>query len=287
MAINTKNVLVGAANIFISNGNSSDAAGYGRPDTKSADLAKIFNSGASAVSARQGLLTAQDANSRNVYREVGLTSTGLEVSYEPTYGEVMVDQLLDAARLFKQTLKVILKTELVEGTLENLQLSWGQMDNVYVQNAAGSVVNAPTLINNDSSFNSSTVFNVDSTTYSTATLALAAGALGDAPVERVLIAVGQAPSQIGTSATIVNPASGPVASTPVYSTGIGANVTQVRNKERVYVARRVVSIDTTAHGLKRDTATVFPVTFRCLPDSDPAYAGSEYGVVIDRVYNAN
>jgi hypothetical protein len=278
MAINTKNVLVGAANIFISNGNTSN--NDGRPTTKTADLAALFNSGANAVSARQGLLVSTK------YREVGLTSTGLEVSYEPTYGEVMVDQLLDAARLFKQTLKVILKTELVEGTLENLQLSWGQMDNVYVQNAAGSVINAPTLINNDSAFNSQT-FNIDSTTYSTATLALAAGALGDAPVERVLVAVGQAPQQIGTTVNINDPASGPVSSTPVYSTGTGSAVSQVRSKERVYVARRVVSIDTTAHGLKRDSATVFPVTFRCLPDSDPAYAGSEYGVVIDRVYSSN
>ena len=58
--------------------------------------------------------------------------------------------------------------------------------------------------------------------------------------------------------------------------------------ERVYVARRVVSMDTTAHGLKRDQATVFPVAFRLLPDdSNAAYGGSEYGLVIDRVWGSN
>jgi hypothetical protein len=32
---------------------------------------------------------------------------------------------------------------------------------------------------------------------------------------------------------------------------------------------------------------VFPVSFRCLPDDrSTSYAGSEYGVVIDRVFGA-
>ena len=112
---------------------------------------------------------------------------------------------------------------------------------------------------------------------------MAAGALGDAPVERVLIAVGQAPAQIGTSQSYADP-SGASGSTVI---GAGANTNALRSRERVYVARRVVSIDTTAHGLKRDSATVFPVSFRCLPDSDPSYSGMEYGVVIDRVYGTN
>ena len=260
MATSTKNIIVGAASLFTSIGNSSNDAG--RPSTSASALASVFGA-TNTVSARTGLLTAT-----TTWRELGYTSTGLEVSYEPSYGEVMVDQLLDAARLFKQTLKVMLKTELTEATLENLQFSWGQLDNVYVTNSAGTgITNVATLVNNDSAI------------YSTgdspaASLKMAAGALGDAPVERVLIAVGQAPSQIGTTAAITNNG---------VSTGTGS-VTNVRSKERVYVARRVVSIDTTSHGLKRDSATVFPVNFRCLPDSDPAYAGMEYGVVIDRVY---
>lgn len=262
MATNTKNIIVGAAALFVSNGNSSNDAG--RPSTDNASLTTLF--GAGGRSARTGLLSG------TAYREVGFTNTGLEVSYEPSYGEVQVDQLLDAARLFKQSLKVMLKTELTEATLENLQLSWGQLENVYATDSAGtSIINIPTLINNDSA-----VFTGPDE--AGAVLKLSAGALGDAPVERTLIAVGQAPAQIGASVVSVQGGQSIVldADSP----------TAKRTKERVYVARRVVSIDTTMHAMKRDSATVFPVNFRCLPDGDAKYAGSEYGVVIDRVYGA-
>ena len=242
MATNTKNILVGAADLFI-----SSASGTSRPSTSSTTLRSLFGT-TTGTSARTGLLSSSD------YREVGFTSSGLEVSYEPNYGEVMVDQLLDAARLFKQTLKVMLKTELVEGTLENLTLSWGQMDSYYV-NASGSTISQVSTISQTTPVTSEVG----------ATMNMAAGALGDAPVERVLVAVGNAPYKLGAAST----------------------TSDARNKERVYVARRVVSIDTTAHGLKRDSATVFPVSFRCLPDDTSAtYAGAEYGVVIDRVWGA-
>jgi hypothetical protein len=242
MATNTKNVIVGAADLFLSVGNNSNSTG--RPATDASTLGSLFGA---TQSARTGLLSSAS------YNELGFTSTGLEISYEPVYGEVMVDQLLDAARLFKQTLKVMLKTELVEATLENLTLSWGQMDSYYV-NASGSAISNVNTLATGTPVNAETG----------ATLNMAAGALGDAPVERTLIAVGNAPSTIKGTATTK------------------------RNKERVYVARRVVSIDTTAHGLKRDSATVFPVNFRCLPDdSNASYAGAEYGVVIDRVWGSN
>ena len=259
MATSTKNVIVGAASLFVSVGNSSNNTG--RPTTTKTDLSSLMPA---STSARTGLLQS------SAYREVGYTNTGLEVSYEPTYGEVMVDQLLDAARIFKQTLKVMLKTELTEATLENMQFSWGQMDSVYVPNASLQVVNKATIVNNDTAYNS----NTDTPA---ASLAIAAGALGDAPVERVLIAVGQSPAQIGTSVSFDDPSQ---------NGSVGAVTNVAHTKERVYVARRVVSIDTTMHALKRDAATVFPVNFRCLPDSDLNYSGSEYGVVIDRVYGA-
>ena len=239
MANSTKNIIVGAADIFLSNTN-----GDSRPATKTSDLTTLFPQG---ISARQGLLRSAS------YREIGYTNTGFEVSYEPNYGEVVVDQLLDAARLFKQSLKVMLKTELTEATLENLTQSWGQMDSYYVNTTGSTIAAVNTLASGTP----------QSSDVSGATMNMAAGALGDAPVERVLIAVGNAPAQVSSAGT--------------------SSIS--RTKERVYVARRVVSIDTTAHGLKRDAATVFPVNFRCLPDDrDVAYAGSEYGVVIDRVY---
>ena len=137
MALNTKNVIVGAAALFTSVGNNTNT--FGRPATDATTLGALFPAG---TPARQGLLASNGA-ANGGYREVGFTNTGLEISYEPVYGEIMVDQLLDAARIFKQTLKVLLKTELTEATLENLTFSWGQMDSYYVANTASTVAAVP------------------------------------------------------------------------------------------------------------------------------------------------
>ena len=51
-------------------------------------------------------------------------------------------------------------------------------------------------------------------------------------------------------------------------------------RERVYYARRVVSMQGSNHTLRRTEATVFPVSFRLL--ADPSYSGSEYGTITDR-----
>ena len=91
----------------------------------------------------------------------------------------------------------------------------------------------------------------------TKTLGLAAGALGVAPTERQLIAVGQAPT-----------------------TTDGDNS---KTTERVYYARRVLSVQQSQFSLARNTPTTFPVTFRLLPSGDTAYAGQEYGKIIDRI----
>lgn len=240
MAANVKNVLVGAAQIFV-----STDTGANRPST---------NAGAGDLAWGTQRASSYLAGS-NKWRDVGYTNAGFEVSYEPGYGEVMVDQLLDAARLFKQTVKVMLKTELTEGTLENINLVFGQSDAI--------------LTYSGSTGTSNTTFTpADAATASAANakLNLAAGALGDAPVERSLVAIGQAPGNIGTDADPID-------------------VSAVTKKERVYIARRVVQVEVTSHGLKRDTATVFPVQFRCLPDDNDAYDGAEYGVIIDRVYS--
>jgi hypothetical protein len=84
------------------------------------------------------------------------------------------------------------------------------------------------------------------------------GALGSAPEERAFMAVGPAPRDLGTTK------------------GAGELT------ERVYYAPRVISVEQVGVAVKRNEATMFPVTFRCLPDS--ASTGSEYGKVIDRIY---
>ena len=94
------------------------------------------------------------------FRNVGYTSNGLELQFQPDFGEVTVDQVLDAAKLFKQGMKVNLKTTFAEATLENLLFA---------------------LASKDSNLTSATGLQ---------TLNLSAGELGECPVERGLVAVG-------------------------------------------------------------------------------------------------
>ena len=54
------------------------------------------------------------------FRNVGYTSNGLEIAFQPDFGEVQVDQLLDVAKLYKQGMQVNLNTAFAEATLENL-----------------------------------------------------------------------------------------------------------------------------------------------------------------------
>jgi hypothetical protein len=157
------------------------------------------------------------------YRNVGYTNNGLQITYNPSYGSVTVDQLLDTAKLFKETMEVMIATEMAEGTLENVLAVFGQ--------------SAATL------------------TESGKKLGLAAGALGEAPVERQLVAIGQAPTTASSSKT-----------------------------ERVYYARRVLSVQQSQFSLARNAASTFPVTFRLLPSGASADAGAEYGTIVDRTW---
>jgi hypothetical protein len=174
--------------------------------------------------------TAQSASSQKgaFYRNVGYTNNGLQVTYNPSYGSVTVDQLLDSAKLFKETMEVMIATEMAEGTLENVLAVFGQRSDTLVPAGTGAT--------------------------STKTLGLAGGALGEAPTERQLIAVGQAPTTSAAPGT-----------------------------ERVYYARRVLSVQQSQFSLARNAASTFPVTFRLLPSGDSAHAGKEYGFIVDRV----
>jgi hypothetical protein len=157
------------------------------------------------------------------YRNVGFTNNGLQITYNPSYGSVTVDQLLDTAKLFKETMEVMIATEMAEGTLENVLAVFGQSQSTLTANGKQ--------------------------------LGLAAGALGEAPVERQLVAIGQAPTTAESSKT-----------------------------ERVYYARRVLSVQQSQFSLARNAASTFPVTFRLLPSGASADAGAEYGTIVDRTW---
>jgi hypothetical protein len=97
------------------------------------------------------------------FENIGYTMNGLEIQFQPDFGEVQVDQLLDVAKLFKQGMQVNLNTAFAEATLENLLIALAYGDNQLSGNKTtsdGSVLN------------------------------LSAGELGECPVERGIIAVG-------------------------------------------------------------------------------------------------
>jgi hypothetical protein len=227
MAQNTNNILVGAASVAVGK-YSGDYTGTsdglwtavknsvgGSKDFRNWTVFKPTASGGAPVA-----VTPHGGTGTATFRDVGLTQEGVEVQYQPDFGEVEVDQILDAAKLFKQKMTVSVATTFAEATLENLLTVWAQ--------SAGTL--GPDAIGGDS-------------------LYLVPGELGQAPLEQALMFVGNAPGTISTY------------------------------KQRVYLAARALSVESSTSGIKRAEATVFPVTFRLLPDTAASY--SAYGRVVD------
>ena len=244
---NARNILVGASPLFLSTTDVTSAdyilsapAGeaqtpvVGKNKTVPAFVAgKSYTDSLNEVDHATQPSSTSDATKGAFYRNVGFTNNGLQITYNPSYGSVTVDQLLDTAKLFKESMEVMIATEMAEGTLENVLAVFGQ--------------------------SSSTLD--DGSEADSKQLGLAAGALGQAPTERQLIAVGQAPT----------------------STASGAALTKT---ERVYYARRVLSVQQSQFSLARNAASTFPVTFRLLPSGMAGMDGSEYGFIVDRVLEA-
>ena len=220
MAFNAKNIIIGAAPLNITTLDSTDSS-YAVVEPAAAQL--NAGSAGSLVKANGDINNAVWAPGAAAYTNVGFTNNGLQITYNPTYGSVTVDQLLDTAKLFKESMEVMLATEMSEATLFNVLTVFGQKSNS--RSGTLSATQAETLN-------------------------IAGGALFEAPTERQLIAVGAAP-------TVASP-----------------------NTERVYYARRVLSVQQSQFSLARNAPTTFPVTFRLLPDTN--YSGSEYGKIIDR-----
>jgi hypothetical protein len=101
----------------------------------------------------------------NDFRNVGYTSNGLELQFQPDFGEVSVDQVLDVAKLYKQGMQVNLNTTFAEATMENLLVAIARPQS-------------------DASIPSTGAFSGEDV------LNLSAGELGECPVERGLVAVG-------------------------------------------------------------------------------------------------
>lgn len=110
------------------------------------------------------------------FRNVGYTMNGLELQFQPDFGEVQVDQVLDVARLYKQGMQVNLNTAFAEATLENLLVALARP-------------RTDATVSDTAPFSGEDVLN------------LSAGELGECPVERGLVAVGPGTGdcEIGTA----------------------------------------------------------------------------------------
>ena len=236
-----KNILVGASPLFLS-AKDSTVSDY----VRNMEPAAASSSGKPGVKFESTKSYIDTLNASTKFRNVGYTNNGLQITYNPTYDSVTVDQLLDTAKLFKSAMEVMIATELSEGTLENVLVVFGQ----------GGVAESTTDITATSTLQTEADY-AAGTAEGKKVLGMAAGALGVQPVERQLIAVGNSPTT--------------------------TDGTNNKTTERVYYARRVLSVQQSQFSLARTTPTTFPVTFRLLPDGDTTYAGQEYGKIIDRI----
>lgn len=144
-SFSSSNVVVGASTLFLG------PAGTARPAVGAGSYADTLNA------------IPEGATPFSAWTNVGYTQEGFEVSYEPDFADVEVDQVMDSVLTFKQAQRVSLNTTLAEATLVNLMLAWGQASSTFTSTA------------------------------STAEITVEAGALGAEPVERGLIAVGVGP----------------------------------------------------------------------------------------------
>jgi hypothetical protein len=148
----SKKIIVGAAALFVADDSLEyfDGVGY--------RFSSASTTGVPAFSGATDFKTTMSACS--AFTNVGYTMNGLELQFQPDFGEVQVDQLLDVARLYKQGMSVSLVTAFAEATLDNLVTAIAADD-------------------------------ADLTTSgSVETLELLSGDIGDVPVERALVAVG-------------------------------------------------------------------------------------------------
>jgi len=251
---NSKNIIVGAASLFI----------HAEGPVTDPNVDKSFPNFVAGESYRDTL--AADA----AWTNVGFTQNGMELTITPDFGEVEVDQLLDAAKIYKQGMQVTLGTTFAEATLENLlfaiaaspnDLNGGFTDLVNgLPDSYSGIREVPqgtgVLVESGEApaTGAAAAHFVSGTTDSLDMLEINSGELGECPIERALCAVGP-------------------------GTGDCAEGSEI---ERIYAAFRALSMDAVTVSVSRDSASVFDVTFRLLPANN-----GSYGRVIDRTFSTN
>ena len=152
----SKQIIVGAAALFVSKTAEFD------PTNTSPVLPDFV----------AGTAYRETLSNSNVVRNVGYTSNGLEISFQPDFGEVQVDQLLDVAKLYKQGMQVSLNTAFAEATLENLLVAIAASSNDLAQD-----------VKMDNPLEAGTINYAD-------VMDIKSGEIGECPVERGIIAIG-------------------------------------------------------------------------------------------------
>jgi hypothetical protein len=149
------NIIVGAAALFT----------YNDGELTDADLPAYEAEG--TVGNTTGTYRETLSDVASGFDNVGYTMNGLEIQFQPDFGEVQVDQVLDVAKLYKQGMQVNLNTAFAEATLENLLFSLAGKDEDITTSAGATGIKAGSK-----------------------TLNMSAGDIGECPVERGLVAVG-------------------------------------------------------------------------------------------------
>ena len=173
------NIIVGAAALFTyEDGPIGQTTGGGITNTQAElDLPNFQTN----ISYKETLSNDVD------FRNVGYTMNGLEIVFQPDFGEVQVDQVLDVAKLYKQGMQVNLNTAFAEATLDNLLFAIaGQSSDLsatYTSATSQSAFGTPT-------YDGDRVLN------------LGAGNIGECPVERGLVAVGPGTGDCAAGSTI-------------------------------------------------------------------------------------
>lgn len=249
---NAKNIIVGAAVVYAGKAGEENNKINVTASTRSAQIPANVSS-----------VSGGD------WYHLGFTMEGVTLNIEPTFNDVMVDQLLDTARLFKTAQRVSVATSLTEATLENLYVAiggatgaTGDFQSTSLSQSYNLTASADGATNVLGVPGASAVFAVASAVGQVQNLLhLNGGSLGIAPVERSICFVGSAPTSVAETG----------------ATG---------KAERIYMLYRAVSVEAVGVGVRRDDSTVFPVNFRVMPSSaNTAPDGNAaYGKIIDRIY---
>jgi hypothetical protein len=248
---NAKNIIVGAAVVYVGPAGVENSRINVSASTQSAQI--------------PGNVTNVSGGTWN---HLGYTMEGVTLNIEPTFNDVMVDQLLDTARLFKTSQRVTVATSLTEASLENLYVAIGgatgatgdfrSTDLTKEYNLTASADGAAHTLDVQGA---SAVYASGSAVAQVQNiLHLNGGALGISPVERSVCFVGSAPTSLVDGTT--------------------------NKAERIYMLYRAVSVEAVGVGVRRDDATVFPVNFRVMPSTtnDAPDGNAAYGKIVDRIF---